>query len=282
MTRILVTGGSGFIGKQLIQRLRNEPGVELFATKHANPLPGYIHCIDSSLEHLPSQIQAIRPNICINLASIYKRDEDELHLSAFVSANLILPASIIMSMPEGSTFINTNSYFALDQIWDMKKSLQGASKRSVEPYLEYFAKRRDIRINNLYLTDIFGPGDARDKFLPLAHKFFKGDTSDVKVLNPKAVIFPTHISDVIDIITKFAFQVDARTSRDYILSNGEGFFIESILQEVSNIKKLSRHEAEHYKVNLRVASRLMCEKNIDLFDYKYASFPKTLIEYLFD
>jgi len=168
--KILVLGGSGFLGKKLIDRLSQQPN-ELYAG--VRNIPSIINrdCNyvlvddlgkDSSLNHLVF-------DVIINVAM--KRSSRRLPISDEVlrQLNYEIPLNTIRKYSNKSTLvINTSTYIQnYKGVKGQTVEAYGATKELLSTSLKSDADAGFYRVLDLYLFTLYGPGDRDTHLVPL-------------------------------------------------------------------------------------------------------------------
>lgn len=95
MTRILLAGGSGYIGSRVRQRLASDPAVEMLAIAR-RPCP---HALTLDLAAQPGELRAVmqefRPQVVVNCAGTISAD-----LRETVSAHVVATANLLQSLAD--------------------------------------------------------------------------------------------------------------------------------------------------------------------------------------
>tara|TARA_B110000438_G_C15792034_1_gene641140 strand:- start:760 stop:1680 length:921 start_codon:yes stop_codon:yes gene_type:complete len=173
-TRVLISGGSGFIGSNLVDKLVNSNlDFEIFVVDHKDPQ--YINNavnyqkIDITSNSLHSFIEKISPEITVHLAaqasvSVSSRDPI-LDSQVNILGSLNLLKSSIESGIRKFIFFSTGGAIYGENINKKfrevdppdPKSPYGISKYSFEVYLNYLSQKYNIKNTILRPSNVFGP-----------------------------------------------------------------------------------------------------------------------------
>jgi len=160
---ILLTGGTGFLGSNLLHRLVAE-GYSIILLKRSTSdlrrigdLVGKIIMYDGDLVPLARIFADHRIGTVIHCATHYGRRE--LDPVALLEANLILPVQLLQLgvKHDLACFINT------DTILDKRVNCYSLSKDQFRVWLQLFASR--MSCINVALEHFFGPYDDESKFV---------------------------------------------------------------------------------------------------------------------
>ncbi len=155
MPRILITGSRGFIGRHLSNSLDAE-------------------CMDIGDLRPQGSFDGI-----IHLAAISRVAEGEKNTRLCMETNILETVSML-EIP--------HKWFILASTTDKPRNVYGLSKRCAEDYL----KLRSDRYIILRMANVYGPGMAEDKFLPMLRR------KEIKTIYPATYPFEhIHVSDVV-------------------------------------------------------------------------------------
>ena len=171
--RILVTGGSGYIGSKIIRHLLS-CGIETAAMTFSSGNSLFnltsnkffkIFQVNTNYDNVFTILQSYQPDIIIHLASPGKTVENQ---SEFVTGILNYGHEILTAMVELGInhIVNTGTY------WEHFENAQydpvdyyAACKNAFQCQLDYFSNVKGIRAVTLKLYDVYGSDDARNKLL---------------------------------------------------------------------------------------------------------------------
>ena len=146
----LITGYNGFIAKNFLKytQIRKEQIIK----------------IKRNIKKLK---KIKKKNITIiNFASFYQKETHSNDISKVVDANFTYPIKIIKTLLEQKNkiiFFNIASYFQLKENFKKKSNFYSINKNSFIYMLKYFEKKNHLKYFNIYLYDVFGHNDERDK-----------------------------------------------------------------------------------------------------------------------
>ncbi|CAM4109857.1 Nucleoside-diphosphate-sugar epimerase [Pedobacter westerhofensis] len=163
VTKILLTGGTGYLGKRLLYRLLSE-GYDVFITvrnKHKVFLDNgfsekvkYVDVDDGALEEF---FKNEMPDLIIHTAASYGRNGESL--AEVVEANLSFPVKILnLAVTYGTKcFVNT------DTSLPRELNAYSRAKKQFMEWLEICSNKIDVI--NLQLEYFYGPNDSSTKFI---------------------------------------------------------------------------------------------------------------------
>lgn len=181
--KILVSGGTGFIGKHLLRLLSNHK-IDIISLIRNSDFNGLKKTQDSRIiEFNFSDIQSIEKeinwqeiNFTINLATKYNPIEDKSFIVQSVDSNILFPNLLIKNcLKNDIPFITFGSYQQEIDTSAYNKSFYLHTKKSIHNTLENLAQVTNFKYIEIILNDTYGIGDNRNKILDLILKSFKGE-----------------------------------------------------------------------------------------------------------
>ena len=170
----LVTGGTGFIGSNLVRRLVADGWEVHCLVREGSNLELLLdvkdeitfHRTDGSTTSVVDIFQRSKPKIVFHLAAFSKHPYDLEELVPMINSNISLPVQILEAMSRtGVDFmINTGTFW---QHYEGEPynpvSLYSATKQAFQDILRFYTQAHPIRAITLILFDTYGPGDPRPK-----------------------------------------------------------------------------------------------------------------------
>lgn len=208
MKTILVTGGTGFVGLNLVRRLASL-GYEthVIARKNSNleeikSLEGniVIHIYNQSLQSMIEIFKKASPDLVVHLASLFisehrVEDIDELFKSNILFGTHLLEA---MKQEEVSYLINTGTNWQNYCSSEYNPvNLYAATKEAFENIAKFYTESTALRMLTLRLYDTYGPNDKRPKIFSLFNKI--SQTGESLDMSPGDQLLGfVHIDDIVD------------------------------------------------------------------------------------
>ena len=182
---ILITGSSGFLGHHLISYFtKKHPDFFILAQSRskAGQLPvkqskqlKQVTCELKSIHSTHTLIKQYKPDYVIHLAAQNPSAHKNISTKQYIKGNVIPTYNLLESIrafSPDSSFVNISTYevFA-DQIVANKispHSPYAASKAGAAHLTHSWHKTFNLKCTNLFFSNIYGPHQSMDKFIPQA------------------------------------------------------------------------------------------------------------------
>jgi nucleoside-diphosphate-sugar epimerase len=174
MTSALITGATGYIGSRLAHHLV-QAGWRVSALVRSGSdrtrLPADIRwlSIDGTAESVHDAVLVASPQIVFHLAGFGRAEHDPASLDAVIDSNLKFGAQILDAIAHSgcAMLIRSGTYWEYNSQGQYRpNSLYAAAKHAFRTISQYYAGAYGLRVVDLILYDVYGPGDWRGKFLP--------------------------------------------------------------------------------------------------------------------
>lgn len=232
--KILVTGSSGFIGRHLCARLKQEHDVFYLARPHS-PMqkPGadgnMFFLADNNIDALSEFMRTNRVEGVIHLASLYIQAHKEEDIPNLIQSNVYLGTAVLEAASNANVrwFINTGTIWQNYNAPDKSDiycpvNLYASTKQAFMDIAKFYSETTDVHVCTLKLCDTYGQNDTRRKILALFEECAR--TGDLLQMSPgEQKIDILHIDDV---VTGFVHLADMlhegrKLRSEYVLSSGK-------------------------------------------------------------
>ena len=256
--RILVTGGAGFVGHHLVQRLSNEQSNKIFiidnlsfGRKELIPKKKNVnfHKADICSKDILKIITKIKPHIVYHLAAIhhipYCNDHPEEAFSVNVMGTKNLLDILLKIKPEFLFFASTAAVYTPDKGPHNEKTSEtvpievyGASKLVGEDLCYLFYKKINVVTVIGRQFNIYGPGETNPHFIPSLMEQINKRKKIIKVGNLYPKRDYIHVVDVVDYLLKLYTAID---SGFHVFNIGTGKEY-SVRETLSILKSFVNHK----------------------------------------
>lgn len=255
--KILVTGATGFVGKNLIKRMRDEHELHILVRPQSR-------CDSVGVERrlvmdsqddisIPRMAEYLRSNGIegiIHLASLYVAEHESGQIRDLVLSNVYLGTALLEATTKAGVrwFLNTGTIWQNFNAPDGSDlynpvNLYAASKQAFMTMARYYTETCGLRFCTLKLCDTYGEGDTRRKIMAL-FKDIAASGRHLDMSPGEQRLDLLHIDDVVDGFVLLAKKLsDGAALRDeYVLSSGQQ----------TRLKDLARMFEEANKVRLDI------------------------------
>ncbi len=207
MTKVIVTGATGFIGSNLVRKLVDLDYDVYIICRKSSKLRSISDCLnnikvyryDNDLNNLIEYFNKIKPDCVFHLASSVIVEHKPKDIDNLINSNLRFSTHILEAMLQSGTrkIINTGTSW---QHYENKEynpvCLYAATKEAFEKLLEYYIEAENFKAITLKLFDTYGENDIRGKLINLLNKYAK-DNYVLEMSNSNQVVDLVHVEDVI-------------------------------------------------------------------------------------
>lgn len=245
MTKILITGANGFLGKNLLNFLSSNVNFDVYGivrkSNNILNINNNIFLLDDNFENLPLIINEICPDIVIHTATYFHAEHKVTDIvpiiqSIHIYGNLLLDA--LKNSQKKIFFINTGTswqHFNNSPNYN-PVCLHSAHKEAFEKIIEFYSAAYDIKYVTVKLFDTYGPNDERNKIINLLIKGFK-QKKPLDLSPGNQLMDIVHINDVCDAYQKIINLIITNQSieKSYGVSSGEEISLKDIVNIIQQI-----------------------------------------------
>ncbi len=224
MSKILLTGSSGFVGSNILEKLSKKNNFYILVRK--NPKKKFknnknIKIIKfHSYTSLNNKLKKIKVNTVIHCATHYVKNHEYKDLKKLINSNILLGNIILENLNK----MNVKKFINFSTIWEdsnaipnNSKNLYAAYKKGFGAILNFYKKRiPSTAFIELMLTDTFGLNDTRDKIInTLKKNYLKKKVT--KIVSKNLYLNILNIEDIIDAL-QLILQKNIKSNK-FILKN---------------------------------------------------------------
>lgn len=206
----LVTGGSGYIGSRLIERLVTEGWRVHVILRPSSSLMSLLEpCADRITTHrhrgstyeMLEIVSAARPDVVFHLAAMATAEHRPESIDQMIASNVLYSTQLVEGMMRGGVknLVNTETFWQYGDGSDgyAPAYLYAATKQAFRDILRYYVKSGAIRAISLVLFDTYGPGDPRKKLFGFLKEAAR-EKRTVDMTPGEQIVDMTHVDDVVD------------------------------------------------------------------------------------
>lgn len=204
MKKIILTGGTGFIGSHLVEKLL-KLGFELvlIIRKNSKKIEKRLDVtwIEYDGTYKSLEEKSLKDvDLIIHLATFFKSNHDNATIKDLVNSNVLFGTHLLeLATNIGCRkIINTSSYAqSIDDSEYNPQNLYTATKKAYEDILEFYTQAYEMQAISLVLFDTYGPNDTRMKFINLLIDAVK-EKHEFKMSFGEQQICYVHVNDVVE------------------------------------------------------------------------------------
>ena len=179
--KILVSGASGFIGKNLVNTLL-QLEAEVIAIVQSDediiPQKALKVIFDGTYTSLTNSLEGKKIDVVVHLATLFLPDHKENQITELINSNILFGTYLLEYSKQTQIpfFINATTYaVSIDHISYNPQNLYAATKKAFTDIMKYYEETSVTKFLTLELTDTYGFGDSRPKFINLALKAIRNN-----------------------------------------------------------------------------------------------------------
>jgi len=204
---VIVTGATGFIGKNLITRLQNIGcNVHIIARSNSN-LSGLnanikFHIYNGDIGDLIKILDIVKPYLIYHLAAKFVSKHKSTDIDDLIKSNILFPTQLLEAM----SLTGINKIINIGTLWQHFNNqkynpvnLYASTKQSFEDIAKYYCNSNKMDFISLHIPDTYGPNDTRPKLFQILKEANIHD-NNLKMSPGLQQIDLIYIDDIIDAI----------------------------------------------------------------------------------
>lgn len=247
MEKILITGSTGFIGKNIIPRIyniitnniaiiiRNEQKTKELFKDYKN-----ITIINQNDIDCKAKIKKFNPTIVIHLASYLTSKRDEKTINDLIDVNIKLGTHLLNALQETDVkyFINvgTSSEYLYNDDRLISSNLYASTKTAFREIIAYYQSILKFKWINVIPYTIYGGQDTQKKIIDLIIESTYSN-EPIKMSKGEQILDFIHIEDVINFFIKLVKDIEL-IKNDFTqieLGTGKGTSIKNVANIVEQV-----------------------------------------------
>ena len=295
--RVLVTGGAGFVGKELVGILRDQADVLVIdLLRYGTPdwLQGEpegfrfrrLDIRDASAT--AEAVQDFAPDVVVHLAAIHYIPECDNDPSNAVATNVTGTVNVLAACPPGTRFVfaSSGAVYKPDEAPHQELTsvvepadIYGFTKLHGEDYVRSLSASRQLTGVNVRLFNVIGPGETNPHLLPARMDQLRTGSDVLEVGNtwPKRDYI-----DVVDAAGGFAAAAlgagpGPGECETVNLSSGDQYSVDEILERLQSVLGL-KFEVRQAQDRMRAVDRPVLGADISRIQEKFGWAPQHSLE----
>lgn len=255
--RILITGITGFVGRNLYQHLKKLSGIEVFgiiSNKSSNEQieQDRVYRINiNNSEEVNYIIKQIRPHVIYNLAADIRSSRSLDNLNSMLDVNLIGASNLLMAVIKEQISLNCfvqmgtteeygeTAYKAYETTVPRPVSIYSGTKAAATMVCTTLADIYKIPLIIVRPSLIYGPGQDKRFFIPNAIESLKKNEDFKMTLGEQFRDF-IFIDDVVKALSEFIFK-GPFYSEIFNLSYGKSHQLKEVVKLIKEIMQSQTH-----------------------------------------
>lgn len=242
--RIVITGASGFLGRHLLERIKNDGRYEIFAlSSRPDELKKSIGEANAEYLHkdaIAGKAEFICGSVVINCA--YPRNTTGMdiadglrYIKGVFEAAAKNGAAAVINISSQSVYSQLRTDVATEETPLCLESPYAIGKYSVELMLESICGAADVRFTNLRMASLIGPGFDQRIVNRFAKRIIAGEA--VTVMRQQKTMGFLDVEDAVSAIMAVADKPADTWKPVYNVGNGIGYTVEEIYETAAQILK---------------------------------------------
>ncbi|QNE38411.1 NAD(P)-dependent oxidoreductase [Hymenobacter sp. NBH84] len=244
--KILITGATGFIGKELVKAVSEKEHTVAILVRDSNKVDSVftkkiiqkIKVIDSSNDKWATEVAELAPEVVVHLAALLTSKDDLNIIPDLIASNITFGAQLLQSLKGVglTTFINTGTfaeYFYGDGQYS-PSYLYSATKTAFHNIVKYYQQIDGFKVVNVIPYTIYGQVDSQPKIIDIIYNSFFAENPSNMSGGEQTLDF-IHIEDVISFYCLLIEQLSLlkKNWEDYHLGTGQGSTLRRVAQILS-------------------------------------------------
>ncbi len=239
--RVLVTGGSGYVGRALCRRLLPEHELHVLDSFRfgrerlaaAEEGGAHVHPCDlGDAAGIAACLERVAPEAIVHLAAVHYIPECEDDPKRALATNVTGTVNLLAACPPGCRVIFMSSaavyepsdraHRETDATLKQPVDMYGLTKLHGESYTRYFARQRDFSAVIVRLFNVVGPGETNPHLVPEIVAQALSGTRTLSLGNTKPKRDFIHVEDVAEGLERLLTAPDVAAGGAEVVNLGTG------------------------------------------------------------
>ncbi len=254
MKNVLITGSSGYIGRELSLHLSKKYKVFCFDRKKSNKINNKIssYIYPKNIKDYANFLKENKIDVIIHSAGFFVSNNNYLDVDKLIDVDVkktlyLLEAAKLANV---KNFISLGSYYQFSNLNSKfsPANLYAATKQSINTLSMHYSKNYKINFLQLIIFEIYGKKDKRNKIINSLVKL--KTNSKFTINNPNNHFFPVYISDLCDAIEvsiNYLSKSLRTVNKQFFLKPPKGFTVYELVNIISRLKNINFTNIIYFK-----------------------------------
>jgi len=240
--KILVTGASGFIGRQFCQYYNSQFEITALVRNPADfNITGVNVCnYDGHYDSIYKALDGI--DVVIHLATYYVAEHQEKDVLPLVNANITFGTLLLEAMAEQGI----NKFLNIGTTWQKFEgdyryaNLYAATKQAFQEIVNWYSDAKGFSVLNLHLNDTYGEEDSRKKIIQLLIETAQsGKCLDMSLGEQRfETCYITDVLNALKVSLKYLKCFENHQNETYSILTGQDCSLKDLVKKVQEIMAL--------------------------------------------
>lgn len=250
MTSVLITGGTGYVGRKVVAALMEHECVKMVLLvrdiEKAKQLfeNTSIKFIDLQNDNWKIEVGRFNPQIVLHLASYLTSSDNAKEINNLIDSNVLFGTHLLdaLKMCQTEIVVNTGSFSEYNQENLLEPAyLYAASKTAFRSVLKYYQKLLGFKVIHTIPYTIYGGEEEGKKVIDY---LFESRTKPINMTLGEQVLDFVHIDDIVSFFVKIINNTSELIENEYTFYLGTGRGV--------TIKDVAKIIEKQYKTTLNI------------------------------
>ena len=238
--KLLITGGTGYVGSDLVNKLITEENMEIaLVVRDINKARELFQNAVSyiaydGIEEFKANVEKFSPEIVVHLAAYSTSSDEPKDVTKLIESNIIFTSNLLIALENCnsgsfSEFHHYNNEYSPTYFYS-------ATKTSARYIIEYYSKKNAFKFVNAILFTVYGKKNGSKKIIDYTMESLDSVTP-ICMSDGKQILDFIHIDDVVEFYSNLIVNFENLTISkiDYDVGTGNCISIRELVKHIENI-----------------------------------------------